>query len=330
MSLISATFEPSCRLSWPHWSAVASHYYLFLVGGEIAVMLTGVTGAGKSSACNFLFEEEVFEVGMGLISVTSKSGAHDTMIFGRKVRLIDTPGFCDDFEKEEEKVNELGKAVLLAKEGVHAIALVINSSHRFTSAEATALEEIELLGELWPFIFILFTAAKCYGATEQKQRDYILSTLDNPKCPEHLKTLMERVNRRFMMLENTDSSIEYRKSKITEFFTMVDSIYSTNKRLYTNYYFKKANELYQEAKRREQNKEEELRKAQEDVMKMSADMAATIGSMKSEQEKQQAIFQDTLSSLTRELREAQQNNQQLSEHLARMQHKGRKKRCSIM
>jgi len=293
-------------------------------------MLTGVTGAGKSTACNFLFEKEVFEVGGGLISVTSKSGAHDTEIFGRKVRLIDTPGFCDDFEQEEEKVDELGKAILLAKEGVHAIALVINASHRFTSAEATALEEIELLGELWPFMFIIFTAAKCYGTSEQKQRDTVLNTLENPKCPEHFKTLMERVNRRFMMLESTDNSKEYRKSKITEFFAMVDSIYSTNKRLYTNYYFKKANELYQEAKRREKNKEEELRKAHKDVMKMSTDMAATIASMKSEHEKQQTIFQDTLSSLTRELREAQKNNQQLAENLARMHRKGRKKHCSIM
>ena len=293
-------------------------------------MLTGVTGAGKSTACNYMFGSEVFEVGGGMISVTSKSSAHETEICGRKVRLIDTPGFCDDFEQEEEKVNELGKAIILAKEGVHAIALVINVGHRFTSAEATALEEIELLGELWPFMFIIFTAARCYGTTDQQQRGVVLKNLDNPKCPEHLKTLMERVNRRFMMLESLDSSIEYRQSKIAEFFVMVDTIYSTNKRLYTNYYFKRANDLYQEAKKRDQNKEEELRKAQENVMKMSTEMTETIARMKSEQAKQQAIFQDTLSTLTRELKEAQQNNQQLAEHLARMSRKGRKKRCSIM
>ena len=179
-------------------------------------------------------------------------------------------------------------------------------------------------------MFIIFTATKCYGTNEQEQRDLVISALDDPKCPEHLKMLMERVNRWFMMLESTDNSTDYRRSKVTEFFTMVDNIYSANRRLYTNYYFKKANELYQEAKRREQNKEEQLRKAQENVMKMSADMAAAMASMKSEQEKQQAIFQDTLSSLTRELREAQQNNQQLAEHLTKMHRKGHKKLCSIM
>ncbi|XP_065897262.1 GTPase IMAP family member 4-like [Dysidea avara] len=295
-------------------------------GAEVAVMLTGVTGAGKSSACNFLFGDEVFEVGLGMVSVTSKSNAHETVVNGKKVKLIDTPGFCDDFEKDEERVNELGKAILLAKAGVHAIALVINASHRFTAAEAKALEEIELLGELWNFMFVIFTAAKCYGKSEQKQREVVISTLDNPKCPEHLKTVMERVNRRFMMLESSDDSTEYQNSKVIEFFTMVDSIYSTNKRLYTNKLFVKANELYQEAKLKEQNREEELRKAQEGVQKMTAEMTATMATMRSEQERQQAIFEQALSSLTSQLNEAQKTNQNLANQIANMPRGG----CNIL
>jgi len=264
-------------------------------------MLTGVTGAGKSSACNFLFGKDVFEVGMGMVSVTSKSAASEMEVNGKRVQLVDTPGFCDDFEKDEERVNELGKAILYAKAGVHAIALVINASHRFTAADAKALEEIQLLGELWGFMFVIFTAANCYGKSEQKQREVVISTLDSPKCPEHLKTLMERVNRRFMMLESTSISTEYRNLKRKEFLGMVHLIYSINKRLYSNKLFDVANKVYKEAKRKEQNREEELRKAQEGAMKMNAEMAAAMANMRSEQERQHAIFQEALSSLKNQL-----------------------------
>ena len=283
---------------------------------DVAVMLTGVTGAGKSSACNFLFGEEVFAVGAGLCSVTPKSDAVVKELDGKKVQLVDTPGFCDDFEEDEERVNELGKAVLYAKEGVHAVALVINASHRFTASEGKALEEIELLGELWPFMFIIFTAARCYGASEQKQKDAVFNLLDNKRCPEHFKTLMDRVNKRFMMLESTDTSVEYRTSKIKEFFAMVNTIYSSNKRLYTNKLFVKANELYQEEKRKAKNKEEELRKAQAGVIKMTAELQAAMANMQTEQQKQQALFQQTLSSLTSQLNEAQKANKKMAETLA--------------
>jgi len=307
-----------------------SLHVFYNVGAEIAVMLTGVTGAGKSSACNFLFGEKVFEVGMGMVSVTSKSAASEMEVNGKRVQLVDTPGFCDDFEKDEERVNELGKAILYAKAGVHAIALVINASHRFTAAEAKALEEIELLGQLWGFMFIIFTAANCYGESEQKQREVVISTLDSPKCPEHLKTLMERVNRRFMMLESLNSSTEYRNLKVREFFAMVDHIYSTNKRLYSNKLFVKANELYQEAKWKEQNREEELRKAQEGVLKMTAEMAAAMANMRSEQERQQAVFQQALSSLTNQLTAAQETNQRLANQVASIKGGGGGGGCNIL
>jgi len=119
-----------------------------------------------------------------------------------------------------------------------------------------------------------------------------------------------------MMLESTDTRMGYRASKIKEFFAMVNAIYSTNKRLYSNTLFVKANKLYQEEKRKAQNKEEELRKAQAGVIKMTAELQAALAKNPTEQQKQQAIFQQTLSSLTSQLHEAQQANKQLAETLA--------------
>jgi len=146
-----------------------------LAGGldHIAIMITGVTGTGKSSACNFLFGEEKFEVDDGLLAVTTKSDMHDTVLNGRKVQIIDTPGFCESDTGGEESFTELSKAIIYAKFGVHAIALVINVSQPFTSSQATFLKEVESFGGLWPFVFVIFSGARKYGPTDTEQREKV-------------------------------------------------------------------------------------------------------------------------------------------------------------
>ena len=60
--------------------------------------------------------------------------------------------------------------------------------------------------------------------------------------------LLDKVDKRYIVLESTDTSPDYKAKKVEEFFKMVDRIYSTNKRLYTNELFKRAAQLYQEEK----------------------------------------------------------------------------------
>lgn len=219
-------------------------------------MLTGITGVGKSTACNFLLGKKIFDVGQGMIPVTSKSGEHTAVVNSRELKVIDTPGFCEDNVKDgEEDLSELGKAILFARDGVHAIGLVINASQRVTSSQMTLLKELELFGELWPFMFLIFTAAKGYGVTEKEQRNAIDKMYESPRCPETVKTLLDKVDKRYIVLESIDASPDYKVKKVEEFFKMVDRIYSTNKRLYTNELFKRAAQLYQEEKEKGKNKE---------------------------------------------------------------------------
>ena len=120
------------------------------------------------------------------------------------VRIVDSPGFCDDHVTEEEHMKELGNGVMLAREGVHAIGLVLKVDNRFTGAEATVLKEMENFGELWPYIFVLFTKAKSQGDDDGTQRHQIRQYLQRSRCPNSLKLLMSRVNNRFIMLESVD------------------------------------------------------------------------------------------------------------------------------
>ena len=247
-----------------------------------SVVLTGITGAGKSSACNFLIGEAIFEVDDGMMAVTSRSGSHTTVLNSRKVKIIDTPGFCEDDIGGEVNFNELGKAIILAKDGIHAFALVINVSHRFTSSQVTLVKEMELFDDLWPYMFIIFSGARSYGGTDKEQRQKIYNIYYDPNSSEHLKTLLNRVEERFMMLESTENNQEYRNIKRNEFFTMVDKIYSTNGRLYSNKLFERAIELYQDEKEKEKNKEE---KYKADIEQLTIQMNEKIFKMKEERQK---------------------------------------------
>ena len=69
---------------------------------DYTLLVTGVTGSGKSSLCNFLScSNTAFEAGCGFGSITEKSAAAIITMQGKRVKLIDTPGFCDDYETEE-------------------------------------------------------------------------------------------------------------------------------------------------------------------------------------------------------------------------------------
>ena len=231
---------------------------LLIVIDHIAVMVTGITGAGKSSACNFLMGDDIFEVDPGLLSLTSKSDSHSVVLNSRELKIIDTPGLCEDSKDGKENVTEFGKAVILARHGVHAIAIVINVSQRFTSSQVTLLKELELLDDLWSFMFIIFSAARSYGATDEEQREKIKTIYNDPRCPEELKKMLDRVGKRFMMLESTETNQDYRAVKLKEFLNMVDGIYHTNKRVYFNNLFEQAIKMYQEVKDKEKEYQEAI------------------------------------------------------------------------
>ena len=243
------------------------------------MVVTGITGDGKSSACNFLLGEKIFEVGLGLKAVTSKSASHSTTLNSRKVEIIDTPGFCEDDVDEEQSIKELGKAVILARNGVHAFALVINVSHRFTSSQVTFLKQMKLFDELWPFMFVIFSAAKSYGDTDEEQRKMVYDTHDSPQCLKELKTLLDRIGKRFIMLESTESSQIYRDKKVSEFLEMVDSIIHTNKKVYSNKLFEKAIKLYEKERGKEKNREKEYET-------MTIQLNAEIKGLQAEKERQ--------------------------------------------
>jgi len=74
------------------------------VGIVFDVMVTGVTGAGKSTTLNSIFEKEVSEVGRGVDPQTMEL---DSYMLNNSFRLWDTPGLGDGVQKDKEHSKKL-------------------------------------------------------------------------------------------------------------------------------------------------------------------------------------------------------------------------------
>ena len=98
--------------------------FLFLAENESdypspRIVILGATGVGKSSLANVLLGRDrnyqnpgnkgCFHVGSGTVSITHATCAQSGQYlgFGQEVTIIDTPGFGDDLEYEEETIDEL-------------------------------------------------------------------------------------------------------------------------------------------------------------------------------------------------------------------------------
>ena len=224
-------------------------------------MVTGVTGSGKSAFCNFICAEEVFQTNEGLISVTAKTQAMTRRLLGKTVRLIDTPGFCDEYETNEEHMKELGQAIFLARNGVNAVGFTINASKRFTKNEARTIQEMSKFKEIWPFTFIIFTNAGGLGDDEEEQKLQLQKNLATKRCPKSLHDLLECVGNRYILVESveqTENPKAYYQQKVRELLHMIYKIYDLNDhKLYTNELFVKASKLVEQARQQKATTMEE-------------------------------------------------------------------------
>ena len=219
---------------------------------DYTIVLAGITGAGKSSAGNFFLNRKEFQSKKGLLAVTDVSKASTAIIYGKRIKFIDTPGFFDGFKSTEENIRELSRAITLAKDGIHALVFVMNYN-RFTTMCEKALEQLLHFKGIQPYIFVLLTQTENECITKEETDKYIRDCLLSHKCPDGLKDLMRKVNSRVVMLESFSYVKEgYRKQKCEELVKMVETIFkSNNNKMYTNSMLRIAAKAYEIAKQQQ-------------------------------------------------------------------------------
>ncbi|XP_066497747.1 GTPase IMAP family member 7-like [Hoplias malabaricus] len=124
----------------------------------IRIVLLGKRGAGMSSSGNTLLGRKPFHTAPTSQGVTQACSMSSSTVDGHKIFVVDTPGWTDFSQTENETIQKIYKCIEISDPGPH-VPLFVLPIGRFTKEEDdTAKQILEVFGkEAIKHTMVLFT-----------------------------------------------------------------------------------------------------------------------------------------------------------------------------